>query len=124
MATAIIVVILILVAVFGIRSYTKTLKQGCCGSGNGETVKKVKVSDKDKSHYSYTRYLQIDGMVCKNCANRVENALNTLDGVWASIDLSTKTATVRMKQPIDERILRETVNHIGGYTVMNVSESK
>ena len=37
-------------------------------------MKKVKVKDKDPSHYPYEKILKIDGMTCGNCANRVENA--------------------------------------------------
>ena len=35
-----------------IRSYKKKLASGCCGASD-ESVKKNKVTDKDKSHYPY-----------------------------------------------------------------------
>lgn len=117
---AIAALVLIVFAVLVIKGYMKRMTSGCCGTSGGEKVEKIKVTDKDKSHYPYLAELTIDGMVCGNCAQRVENALNVLDGVWAKVDVSTKTATVRMKQPVEERVLRDTVNHIGGYTVMKV----
>lgn len=71
-----------------IRSYKKKLASGCCGASD-ESVKKNKVTDKDKSHYPYEKTLVVDGMVCKNCSARVENALNSIDGVWAEADVSS-----------------------------------
>lgn len=102
-----------------IRSYKKKLASGCCGASD-ETVKKNKVADKDKSHYLYEKTLVVDGMVCKNCSARVENALNSIDGVWAEADVSSGRVTVRMKREIEDKVLKKTVNGIGSYTVMKV----
>ena len=52
MSTAIIVAVLIVIAVIAIRSYAKKLTSGCCGA-EIEHVKKIKVEDKDVSHYPY-----------------------------------------------------------------------
>lgn len=57
-------------------------------------------------------------MVCKNCSARVENALNSIDGVWAEADASSGRVTVRMKREIDDKVLKKAVNDIGAYTVM------
>ena len=38
--------------------------------------------------------LSIEGMTCASCATRVERQLNKLDGVAASVNLATETATV------------------------------
>jgi copper chaperone len=100
-----------------IRSYRKKLASGCC-SASDESVKKNKVADKDKSHYPYEKTLVVDGMVCKNCSARVENALNSIDGVWAEADVSSGRVTVRMKREIEDKVLKKAVNDIGAYTVM------
>ena len=102
-----------------IRSYKKKLASGCCGASD-ESIKKNKVTDKDKSRYPYKKTLVVDGMVCKNCSTRVENALNSLDGVWADADVSSGKVTVRMKNEIGDKVLKKTVNDIGAYTVMKV----
>lgn len=115
----ILAVAFIVFVVFVIKSYTKKLASGCCGASD-EGVKKNKVTDKDKSHYHYTKTLVVDGMVCKNCSARVENSLNALDGVWAEADVSSGRVTVRMKNEIEDKILKKTVNDIGAYTVMKV----
>lgn len=117
--TVVIVLILAAIAVLSVVSYVKKLRSGCCGASD-EKVKRVRVTDRDKSHYPHSVVLVVDGMVCENCAARVENALNALGGVWASADVEHGTVTVRMKQSLDERLLRDTVNQIGGYTVMKV----
>lgn len=102
-----------------LRSYKKKLASGCCGASD-ESVKKNKVADKDKSHYPYEKTLVVDGMVCKNCSARVENALNSIDGVWAEADVSSGRVTVRMKREIEDKVLKKTVNDIGAYTVMKM----
>ncbi len=120
--TIIIVLVLIAIAVISVLSYVKKLRSGCCGASD-EKVKRVRVTDRDKSHYPFIVLLTVDGMVCTNCAARVENALNELEGVWASADVEHGTVTVRMKQQVEENLLRDTVNHIGGYTVMKVTQN-
>ncbi|MDE2746911.1 MAG: heavy-metal-associated domain-containing protein [Chloroflexota bacterium] len=54
--------------------------------------------------------LQIDGLFCAVCANRVSSSLNRLDAVEsATCDLETATATVQLSGPIDEDELRQAV---------------
>ena len=82
--TVLICAVLAVLAVVGVLSYRKRLKSGCCGAADGKAVKKVRVADKNRSHYPYRAVLRIDGMTCENCTRRVENALNTMEGVWAA----------------------------------------
>lgn len=119
-ATIVIVAVIVVIAVLAVGSYVKKLNSGCCGASD-EKVKRSKVTDRDKSHYPYTAILTVDGMVCTNCAARIENALNALEGVWAVADVGKKQVTVRMKSQVPEPVLRSTVNGIGGYTVMSVA---
>ena len=63
--------------------------------------------------------LTIDGMTCSNCSRRVENALNSLDGVWAKVDLGERKADVRLKQAPDNDALRHAVQDVG-YTVLSI----
>jgi len=59
MSTAIICAVLIVIAIIGIKSYAKKLTSGCCGASSQPSVKKMKVRDKDKSHYPYSRLLKV-----------------------------------------------------------------
>ena len=111
MSTAIICAVLIVIAIIGIKSYAKKLTSGCCGASSQPSVKKMKV--KDKSHYPYSRLLKVDGMSCGNCASHVENALNSLEGVWAQVDLEKGEALVRMKQEYGNNELKQAVKDAG-----------
>ena len=122
MATAVICIILVIAVIAGVKSYMKKLRSGCCGASSVPSVKKVKVKDKDPSHYPYEKILKIDGMTCGNCANRVENALNHLDGVYASVDLMKEEAVVRMKEKLEDQTLKKAVA-AAGYTVYKVVET-
>ncbi len=51
MSTAILCLLLIIMIVFGLRSYLKRLTSGCCGVSARPGVKINKVKDRDKSHY-------------------------------------------------------------------------
>ena len=122
MSTAIICAVLIVIAIIGIKSYAKKLTSGCCGASSQPSVKKMKVRDKDKSHYPYSLLLKVDGMSCGNCASHVENALNSLEGVWAQVDLEKGEALVRMKQEYGNNELKQAVKD-AGYVVYKIEES-
>lgn len=85
---------------------------GCCGE-HESAEKKVTVSDRNKAHYPYAVLLQIGGMTCENCARKVENALNRLDGTWTVVSISGGSAKVLSKTPPDEAALREAVRGAG-----------
>ena len=114
----IIVLIVAAIVVFGSINYIKKLKKGgdCCPE-HEETTKSVKVKDRDKSHYPYEAKLAIDGMSCNNCVRNVENALNALDGTWASVSLEDNMATVLLKNPPDIEKLSKAVAD-AGYMVL------
>lgn len=64
MSTAVICILLIVICVFGIKSYLKRLTSGCCGSSGEKAVKRIKVKDRDLSHYPHQCILKVDGMSC------------------------------------------------------------
>ncbi len=121
MATGIIIAVILVICIFGIKSYFKRLASGCCGAGGDVPIKKVKVADNNKLHYDRCVLLEVDGMVCANCARRTENALNSLDGVWATVNLEGKKVMVRLKRdyPYDE-LIRAVQG--AGYTVMSIKD--
>lgn len=120
MPTVIICCVLLIIVVFSVRSYLKKLSTGCCGGG--DAVQRIKVKDRNADHYPYEADLQIGGMSCRNCQIRVENALNSLDGVWATVDLSAGKATVRCKTQPDEDTLRKAVTGVG-YSVRSYTRA-
>ncbi len=120
MVTVISVLIIVIFLLFVIRSYLKKISRGCCGAGNEGTVKKKKVEDKNKSHYPYLVDLTVDGIVCENCGRRIENSLNSLDGIWATTK-DNRHVLVRMKYPVDNKALRQAVAAAGPYTVLQIT---
>ena len=117
-STAVIVIIIAVVCAYAVISYRKKLKSGCCGGGDGDE-KKIKIADKNKANYSFEGTVSIEGMSCGNCVRHVENALNSLDGVWAKVSLEKKSAEVLLKSGDEER-LRKAVTD-AGYAVTNIS---
>ena len=120
LAILILIAFLICYAVF--RS-VRRLKNGntCCGE-RPEDIKRINVKDKNKAHYPFFAKASITGMTCSNCAIKVENALNGLDGVWATVRVETQMAVVRAKQPIKESLVRDAI-HRAGYGVCCIKYS-
>ena len=112
MATGIICIIILMACIFGIKSYAKRLSHGCCGGG-GETIKKIRPADKQKSHYPHTYKLEIEGMTCSNCSTRIENAFNTREGFYACADSGKQIVTLHTKHPLTESEAREIVKKAG-----------
>ncbi|OBA84063.1 copper-translocating P-type ATPase [Mycobacterium sp. 1164966.3] len=61
--------------------------------------------------------LQIAGMTCASCAMRIENRLNGLDGVNATVNYATEKATVTVPPGYDPRALIAEVEKTG-YTAV------
>ncbi|MQA63675.1 MAG: heavy metal translocating P-type ATPase [Actinophytocola sp.] len=57
--------------------------------------------------------LAIQGMTCASCANRIERKLNKLDGVTASVNYATETASVSYPAELPPERLLETVDAAG-----------
>lgn len=119
-------VLTVLAAVCGYAGYSLIHKLrfggGCCGEREA-APQRVKVTDRNKTHYPYKAMLRVDGMICSNCVRRVENALNSLPGVWVTrTDLSTGRITVRLQEPPKQEVLCHAVRK-AGYLVLSVEES-
>lgn len=119
------------VALFGIvaaiilyafyKTIARAKKGSACCSEHETAIKRTGVSDRDKSHYPYEVTADITGMICDNCAARVENALNRIEGIWAVVSVDSKKAKILSKYPIDEYTLKEAVIR-EGYGISEVQE--
>jgi Cu+-exporting ATPase len=68
--------------------------------------------------------VSIRGMTCASCAVRVERKLNKLDGVSASVNFATETATVDYDpSSVDSRALVEAVESAGYYANLSTPEA-
>lgn len=116
------IIVLAVIAVgmfFGLRRIAASTRgKSCCSDGaSGKKTKRVAVADTDESHYPYCDELLIGGMSCDGCAQNVENALNALNGVWATVTFADHTARVRSKHPVDREALEGAVKDAGYYVM-------
>lgn len=121
MGTVIIVLFLLVIVTFAVKSVIHRIRHGsaCCGERD-VPQKKIKVKDKNKSHYPFQYILTVDGMHCSNCTRNVENALNVLEGIWATADLQNKEVIVLSKS-IKKNSELERIVAEAGYTVLKIS---
>lgn len=126
LTSAVVLVAMAAVAVYAVRHIVRVGKgkDSCCsGSGGGaRDVKKskhVEVADTDPAHYPFTTQVRVRDMVCEGCVENVENALNALPGTWASVDLESRTATVRTKDAPD-RARMEAAIEAAGYSIIRL----
>lgn len=66
-----------------------------------------------------TQKLQIEGMSCANCQNRIDNALNGMAQVNAKASFKKGEAIVKLGADIPEEELREAVEKLG-YKVTSI----
>lgn len=122
MGNIIVVLIIIILIVIAIMRIRNTIKNGgsCCSSATAPAPK-IRVNDKDRSHYPYKYLLKVEGMVCSGCVRNVENAINSEGDMWAKVDLEHKEVTVLAKRQMSRNgfidILKDTP-----YTLMDMAD--
>ena len=116
MSTIIIIAVLIVIVAAAVISSKKHFKGegGCCGGGGD-----VKIKPKHLDTIVATKKLQIEGMSCVNCQNRIENALNGMAQVNAKASFKKGEAIVKLGADIPEDELREAVEKLG-YKVTSI----
>ncbi len=62
--------------------------------------------------------LEITGMTCASCANRIERKLNKLDGVVATVNYATEKAKVTYPEPLSADDLISAVRQAGYYAAL------
>lgn len=116
-----IIVSVVLVAVIGLAIYgtIRKIKYGssCCG-GKDPMPARVKVKDKNKSHYPYTYRLKIDGMHCSGCVRKLENAFHSEEGLWADVSLEKREVLLRSKSELESRKVGKIVAG-AGFTMLS-----
>ena len=110
MKTVITVIVIVAILVFALKGSVKHMKgEGdCCGGGSGNKPKKVKAKHLEDPVIGQIT-LHIEGMTCEHCVNRVAEALNSIDGVSAKVNLHKKNATVSFDRPVEEETLCSAV---------------
>ncbi len=118
-ATVVICAVIAVLCVFALRRAIRTFSGdgSCCGGKSKKRVRRVRVTDQDEANYPYSTDLSIGGMTCEKCVAAVENALNACEGVWARVDLESKSAHVLSKAPLDMDAVKDAVRDAGYYVV-------
>ena len=63
--------------------------------------------------------LNVDGMMCEGCENRVKNVLSQIDGVESVVaSHKEKIVKVTLSHDLDENVIKERIEDIG-YEVIN-----
>lgn len=71
-----------------------------------------KMAEEDAS-YAWCRKIRVEGMHCKDCAKRLECAFNQTGNMRAKVDYRSKTATVYMKESLNNSHLAQVVDRAG-----------
>lgn len=61
---------------------------------------------------------KIEGMTCDGCRKNVENALNSIDGVEAKVNLESKTATIDTHKNVPVEKMQDALSAKGNYYIM------
>ena len=119
MGNLIIILILLVIVALAVYSTIRRIRYGssCCGERDA-APKKVKVTDRNKAHYLHEYVLKVDGMHCSNCARRVENALNSGEGRWATANIEKKEVILLSKSEENENEIGKIVAS-AGYTMLS-----
>lgn len=117
--TIVVLIILIVVLTVSIMGVIKRIKYGssCCGERDA-APSKIKVKDKNKSHYPNAYSLKVDGMHCSGCVRKIENEFNKNEGMWAKADLENKRVKLLSKNTLDESIVSKIVSS-AGFTMLS-----
>jgi copper chaperone CopZ len=120
MGNTVVIIVLLGIVALAVYGTVRRIRYGssCCGEKT-PPPKKIKVKDRNKASYPFTYRLKVDGMHCSNCARRVENALNSMEGSWATVDLGNKEVTLLRKSEATEQELTAVIAE-AGYTVLSV----
>ena len=114
------VLIYILLGIVIIAALAETIRRrrkgsSCCGPREND-VKAAKAQHLTGNVQELR--LNIGGMVCGNCAARVQNALNAIPGVSAKVSIDTKQAVVKYEEGVDPAAIRNAVRSCG-YVPLN-----
>ena len=115
------IIILVVVAVvgFGVYSTVKKRKEksSCCSSGT------YKAKEKKLDCVVLQKTAVIEGMTCQHCVNRVMEALNSIDGASARVNLRKGTAVISMEQPMEDEVFRSAIER-AGYKVIFITREE
>lgn len=117
MATAIVGVIVLVALYFAFKGVIKHWRgeSSCCGGGAITPPPKKEL----KGTIVDTKIVDIEGMTCGNCKIRVEQALDSIDGATAEVNLHRNHAVVKMTREVSDDEIRQALAG-SGYTITGI----
>ncbi len=111
------IIVIAVVLLVGLAVYIQIRKakkgSSSCGCDGGCCSTKNSPEDSSFSSNAKKLVLSIDGMHCGHCQKSVSEALNSLDGVSATVDLENNCANVELSKDVPEADLIEAVSAKG-----------
>ncbi len=123
-ATIIILIILAFVIYVALHASKERFQSGCCGGcgdggcGSNLSIKKLKNST---GKVISKKKMVIEGMTCSHCSATVENAIGSIAGASAKVDLDKKEAVIKLRKVVADEALRKAVQD-AGYSVVEISD--
>ena len=115
MENIIVFVLLTIIVLIALRTTIKRFKGrgGCCSGGIYKPKKKkLKTVVQQKTFY-------VSGMHCEHCKNRIEDSINSIPGVSATVKLKKNQVLVKYEIPVDDTFIINQIKK-SGYTVTSV----
>ncbi len=111
LSNVIVFIIIAVILFFAIKNSIPHFKGegACCGGGGKGEVIKPKKLDKVIG----VKKIGIGGMHCENCSRRVQNALNSIDGINAKVKLSRELAVIKLGREIDDDVIEKAITDLG-----------
>lgn len=117
MATAIVGILVLVALFFAVKGVLKHFRgeSSCCGGGSITAPPPKKLS----GTIIGKKVVDIEGMTCGNCKIRVEQALNTIDGAAAEVNLHRGHAVLKMTREVSDDEIRQALAG-SGYTITGI----
>lgn len=114
------IVILLAVVALSLRRAVRHFRGGgCCGSAGMPRRRK-----RLRGAVACTVTMELTGLRCSGCRDRVEEVLNRLDGVSARVSLRRSRAVLRCSREPDVQQLRRLVEELGYQVVGTTQKAK
>lgn len=105
-----------------LRTFKPRFKYAEGNSNSNNDLLKINKSninkeDSRKDEETMTKKVIIEGMMCNHCSGRVQQVLNEIDGVTATVSLEEKCATVTGN--VSDETIKSVISN-AGYTVVEI----
>lgn len=109
------IIILILVIALGIRGSVKHFKGegGCCGGSSVVKVPNKKLDNPVIGKIS----LNVEGMHCENCSNRVKRTINSIDGASCKVSLKKGRVDIEYDREIGRDVFVKAIEDLNYHVV-------